>query len=356
MEDYNDLYIAYEDDLVFKIETIKIYYKYNYLYDPNNSLRAYRITRIDSDIYDKLSKADIESINRRLNDEQYIQGWQLFYLYKELVQLIGYTYYRGQARDYSLRPGILRTNTSTSYRKQFEMEYRKLVKAYLKRIQYYSIDANDKRASQLSILQHYGLRTNLLDITDNPYVAMLFMALASSASYAEPGLFLFDIPSDVDESEHLFSTVHKSDYNERIGAQRGAFLNFDKLMNKRKLYSLPIKTVKLQLCFDDKAYIDSINILRKEAEEAIEKDTHINSDEILVEYEEALKAESINHKKEECLKYIRAELIYKLEEYGYFEENLYPDFEKRLEFIDNFYHKNVDNSVTIFKKSSSVKQ
>lgn len=65
MEDYNDLYIAYEDDLVFKIETIKIYYKYNYLYDPNNSLRAYRITRIDSNIYDKLSKADIESINRR---------------------------------------------------------------------------------------------------------------------------------------------------------------------------------------------------------------------------------------------------------------------------------------------------
>ena len=36
------------------------------------------------------------------------------------------------------------------------------------------LQKNSKREIDMAYLQHYGMRTSLVDITENPYIALLF--------------------------------------------------------------------------------------------------------------------------------------------------------------------------------------
>ena len=64
----------------------------------------------------------------------------------------------------------------------------------------------------------------------------------------------------------------------------------------------------------------------------------VNDSQIL-EYQKSLQNESTNidKSKVDCLKAIKKELSQKLREYYYFEEELFPDFEKRIQYLSNMY-------------------
>lgn len=202
----------------------------------------------------------------------------------------------------------------------------------------------EERESQLSLLQHYGLKTSLLDITSNPYIALLFMLSESFDEYKEPSLFMFKIDENYDGNDYLFTDVRKDIINERIIAQKGAFLNFDKLCFNKKLKKIPL--IKIVLQFSSEELLNEIKSERKNLDEM---ESEINSSskkevdtQIIEDKSEYLKIlleeeRKIEDSKLECLNFIYEELSRKLREYYYFEEDLFPDFEKRIQYLSNKY-------------------
>lgn len=162
--------------------------------------------------------------------------------------------------------------------------------------------------------------------------------------YKEPSLFMFKIDENYGGSDYLFTEVRKDKINERIIAQKGAFLNFDKLCFKKKLKKIPL--VKIVLQFSTEKLLDEIQSERNKLEEMA---SEINSSsgekrdaQIIEEKSEYLKIlEEEKNKIEEskllCLNFMHDELIRKLREYYYFEEDLFPDFEKRIDYLSNKY-------------------
>lgn len=329
---------------IFKIENIKIEIEEDY-----STVKPdfYKITEIKYDGKDSNISENIKNCNKQLqNHYNRDYKWSLFYLYKELIQILKdkkYTYYRGQGHNYELFPGILRNDISDEYRKNFEQIYKELDLEFPNYIEYFEGkgENKDKRLYNLAKLQHYGLPTSLLDITSNPYIAMLFM-LQSEYKYSNiPTLYCFKI----DENNcKLFDKSRKDVRNERIDAQHGAFLNFDKLYIDKKLSISPIEVIKIEL-HTNRDNIDNDIEKNQFFKMIIDKLIKNNSsnenfdfEEIINEREKELR--TIIRNKERMLRKVRVELIKKLEEYNYFEENLFPDFESKLKYTSNKYKAN----------------
>lgn len=353
---YNDLLNDYKQGNFFDEAVISIKYTKNILSNDNGE-RLYKIVGLELNISDsderkeKLSRF-IDVCNESINKNKYPKDWQIFYLYKELFQFfindkIRYNYFRGQSSKHDPLPGILRSTIQNSYRLNFENLYRKISKEFPDKIEYVELkndESIEERENQLSLLQHYGLKTSLLDITSNPYIALLFMLSGRFDKYKEPSLFMFKIDENYGGSDYLFTEVRKDKINERIIAQKGAFLNFDKLCFKKKLKKIPL--VKIVLQFSSEKLLDEIQSERKKLEEIA---SEINSSsgekrdaQIIEEKSEYLKIlEEEKNKIEEskllCLNFMHDELIKKLREYYYFEEDLFPDFEKRIDYLSNKY-------------------
>ena len=146
------------------------------------------------------------------------------------------------------------------------------------------------------------MKTPLIDITSNPFIAMQFML--SSDELDIPRLEFYKI----NEGEStLFSSVRKMNKNKRIRAQKGAFLNYDNLYPHLKIENghiklhdyQPIKRVIVKLVFD-------------EENKDLDKKTH-------------------------CYNMIANRLTEKLNEFGYSKNNLYPDFSDFVAFQGNRY-------------------
>ncbi|MGL5899651.1 MAG: FRG domain-containing protein [Lactobacillaceae bacterium] len=351
---YNKVYASYKEENYFQQIEITINYIKN-IVDIKND-RIYKINSIslkcnDQNIINQSEYKDIESFVDKCNDtlskKNSPYGWQIFYLYKEIFQFFindkeNYNFFRGQAHDYPLVPGILRGAVQNSYRNDFESLYSKISNEFPDKISYFNLDTIediDKREYQLSLLQHYGLKTSLLDITSNPYIGMLFMLSEVFAEYKEPTFFLFRIDEKVHKDKHLFTEVKKSKLNERIIAQKGAFLNFDKIFDNKPYDIKKIPRIKIILHFDSDEFNRQIEDERQKILELQEKQENEEMSDIFSSYLDVLQQEqsNLNNSKIECLQFIKNELSHKLREYCYFEEDLFPDFEKRIQYLSEKY-------------------
>ena len=183
---YNKVYKSYKSENYFNETIIRIKYIKNLT---DSSERAYKIRSLSLDNRLNDNKSEeiekfVDLCNEKLQQQETSIAWQLFYLYKELFQQFidegqqGCNYFRGQSDNHDLVPGILRNRVSNSYREEFEQLYLKIAHEFPEKISYFRLNDVknlEEREYQLSLLQHYGLKTSLLDITSNPYIAMLFM-------------------------------------------------------------------------------------------------------------------------------------------------------------------------------------
>lgn len=83
------------------------------------------------------------------------------------MEEFNFNYFRGQRSNWKVLPGLLRDSTNKEYINHFEQEYKRLAYNYPEELSYLPYDKNNRleRANYLSILQHYGMQTSLLDIT-----------------------------------------------------------------------------------------------------------------------------------------------------------------------------------------------
>lgn len=263
--DYAKNLLNYKEDSFFESNSIEIGYIGNAL-AKNDEKRKYLLTHVkllesNSDNIKSSLKSIVEKCDFDIKNKSQVNGWQLFYLYKELLQRFtsnefGFNYFRGQSVNKPLLPGIMRDEVGKSYINNFERIYRKLAYEFPEKINYTEFNGDDcitSRECDLSLLQHYGLKTALLDITRNPYIAMLFMIKENIRDYIEPTLYLFNINERLEKDETLFTEVRKNKTNERILAQKGAFLNYEKTLLKNNNYE-KIPYIKIILRFDDAVY------------------------------------------------------------------------------------------------------
>ncbi|EMW5910296.1 FRG domain-containing protein [Enterococcus faecalis] len=320
----------------------------------------------------------IEQINQRIKDnlsyDDEKKHWKMFYLIKEILQnFVGteesnsFNYFRGQASDWPLRPGIFRNDTTHTFIENFENIYKRVAYEYPTEIEYveYSLNDINKRAKQLSLLQHYGMRTSLIDVTQNPYIAMLFMVSDGCKNDFNRGTIdLYRIKESIHSSNNIFMPVEKSDHNKRLTAQRGAFFNYDVLYDLRQTEIEPIDRIILRVSYDSneikKEIEDQINKSNGELRE-IKDDLSSNLDskhetviteillsvsssmEELINQLELLKI-NVNSLEKDILSTIREEIKEKLGEYFYFENSLFPDLDKYISYIQASYINNDENS------------
>lgn len=359
--DYAKNLLNYDENSFFESNTIEVGYIGNTLLK-NDKKRKYLLTHVSVlECNSKFILNDLNNIVRScdyaIRNESQANGWQLFYLYKEILQTftsneVGFNYFRGQSVNKPLLPGIMRDDLDKSYINNFERIYRKLAYEFPEKINYTEFNGADcitNREYDLSLLQHYGLKTALLDITRNPYIAMLFMIKENIRDYIEPTLYLFNINERLEKDETLFTEVRKNQINERILAQKGAFLNYEKTLLKDKNYK-KIPYIKIVLRFDDAAYkkllkkeIDAYTDLKKYIKDKGHRDLENFLDHDLSELNKQL--DSIEEYKELALKNILEDLENKLKEYCYTKEDMFPDFENRIRYLSNKFNNSGEDAL-----------
>lgn len=367
---YANIIDSYKEGDFFKKSTIVINYIPNISFVKNGGQR-YIITGVkliesDDEVNkEKISKLvnkcnkfiedDIESSPKLIYEHGELDTGtcKLFYVYKDLIQGLSgdglnFNYFRGQSHDYQLLPGALRYKVDSDYIKDFENIYRKLALEFPDTIDYVSLNPISKiaeREPNLSILQHYGLKTALLDITKNPYIAMLFMLKDNVEDLKESALYFFKIGDGISSRSTLFSEVRKSHTNERIIAQKGAFLNFEKILENNVKEKIPY--VKLVLKFDANMYIS----MRKEGGinqyDIDPKNTKLIDREIESYGKQLDELYSLLYFEDKFLGdmfiSINKDLENKLKEYCYTKEDMFPDFESRINYLSKRYKESDKN-------------
>lgn len=315
-----------------------------------------QIRQFISKLNDELSNNE----NTGFKKEDNKKGWSIFFLIKECIQFLstqekGFNYYRGQ-RDGSWEtiPSAFRDLTDDNgnmYFSEFENIYKEIHKKYPEKVTYIELpemDTSDqcqkiilKRGQQLALLQHYDLYTPLLDITSNPYVALLFM---TNGQIDKPQLEFYDIGSSA-----LFMEPDKTNDNSRILAQKGAFLNYEMLLSKVEKNVNLLDKLKEDISFKIPRLILKIEYLEDETEK-------YNTPKMAKELEELLSNKedlklllnslddspsfNIQKNKLEVYQEVQTHIRRKLYEFNYFEDDLFPDFEDLLKsrmkkFIEN---------------------
>lgn len=330
----------------------------------NLEINEEKSSDLDSDLYHAL-KHHCDLLKEKIVQDLPMK-WKVFYLYKELFQKIisdsnigNFNYFRGQAKNWETIPGIFRTNTSPTFIEEFEQIYKRIGIEFPNEIEYIPYENNSdslkNRAKQLAMLQHYGLRTSLLDLTRNPYIALLFMVSDSSKTDFSSGVIeAYLIDEDVHDKKNIFISVEKEENNKRLKAQDGAFLYYDKLFNLNTDDINRISRIVIELSYDTSELARDIEEKIAEIEAALsqlpesfpEKISDAFNEELKKLKAELLETES-NVDKTGIFTKIHNEIKCKLNEYFYFEESLFPDLYKYIEFIQPKYIKRSNIQVNL---------
>lgn len=293
----------------------KRFYIINDISCANEQLNSPVLQNIGQDIVKHINDLEFSKSHSKIR-----QSWSAFYAIKEIIDIIrtevkekckGYKiYFRGQGGDWPLKPTLYRDGEngySDEFRIQYDTIYESIANKFPHEIEYSSDFGSKKRAANLAILQHYGLGTPLVDITENPFIAMLFMT--NNYQYSEEhGSLKMDVFFIREDGENtLFQEVGNKDNNLRITVQKGAFLNFEKLEGA--------------LIYGEKK-IDRISINLKYDNASLEQ-------ELLPD---GLDDEG-NNNPEIALKTAARDIQEKLTSFNYMNADLFPDFYKCLEMI-----------------------
>ncbi|EGO2664874.1 FRG domain-containing protein [Enterococcus faecalis] len=340
------------------------------IFDLKIDLSKSKNSELNTEVSDFINQLN-QRINANLSYSDEKKCWKMFYLIKEILQhFVGteeeglFNYFRGQASDWDLRPGLFRDDTTQTFIENFENIYKRVAYEYPTEIEYveYSKESINKRAKQLSLLQHYGLRTSLIDVTQNPYIAMLFMVSDGCKKDFKNGTIdLYRVNESLHSSNNIFMPVEKSDHNKRLTAQRGAFFNYDALYDLRSTELEPIDRIILRISYPSSEIENNIKIQIETKQQELkeiegEYDSlvgKLNDDgkatyesiidsmkEFILQLEE-LKS-NINSLEKEIISSIREEIKEKLGEYFYFESSLFPDLDRYISYIQSNYIGNVD--------------
>ncbi len=289
----------------------------------------------------KQIQRQIQRINKRVNN-----NWKIFYVYKEIFQIITenvtnrFNYFRGQNKDWDLLPGIYRGDLDDAFISNYDQIYEDIAKEYPENLKYIPFDDNleqiEKRANQLAYLQHYGYRTSLLDITKNPFIALQFMLKGCTLDEWYPNTFYaFAIDPRKHERNNIFMSTMKGKNNNRIKAQFGAFLNFDRLYKIVESGIQKIPTLKIIISKDVSDVIKDIDAGIESAKELQSTNNEVGQ-QMEAAYKQLKKSVPKNVNKE-LYYFVFSEMVSKMREYYYLEENLFPDFADYVMFTKDKY-------------------
>lgn len=264
--DYRSKMLNYKEENVF--DTLNVNINLTASFDGDNKI--YSIDKIDvkdekhtDGIVKKIEQQfneKVSAIDTRSFKSHVRQSWSSFYTLKELIDIIceltpeAYiNYYRGQSGNWELKPTLFRkgeTGYSEEFRGNYDKIYQSIAQKFPDEIKYCPDQGSDDRASNLAVLQHYGLGTPLVDITQNPFIAMLFMVgdYKFVNKHSTPRLDIFFVKEN--NKNTLFQEVSMTHYNQRISAQKGAFLNFEKLNDDLMHGNEKISKVTINLIYN----------------------------------------------------------------------------------------------------------
>lgn len=225
------------------------------------------VSRVLRDIGKRVSQT-VGQLDVKHPHSELRSSWSAFYAIKEIVDIIQQQvdrdyclYFRGQTGNWALQPTLYRegiSGYSDDFRAQYDKIYESIANKFPHEIKYVPDYASEERAANLAILQHYGLGTPLVDITENPFIAMLFMT--NNYKYVKangsPKFDVFFVRADGDNS--LFQTVKEMDHNLRITVQKGAFLNFEKLDDDLVYGKKKLDRISINIKYDDNQFKDDV--------------------------------------------------------------------------------------------------
>lgn len=321
-------YGTVKNDAVYKIKGIKVI-------NNNNDELTKNIIDYFKEINNYLQH---EGEGKGYKDDA--NNWTMFFLLKELItkcQNNGYRFFRGQAQDWPIIPSVFRNRKNYKEKyiyQEFERVYKKISREFPDDLEYIPLSKKniEKRADQLAILQHYGFPTALVDITSNPFIAMMFMTCFSEIKC--PSLECYKIDPDSDMNDSLVTFVDKIDINKRIKAQRGAFLNFEKLKYLSKFKSKELKmnsdykkinVIHFKIIFSEKE-------TKRYFEQEVKNSGNVELPSKIGDTYNHYFIDNLPNSEKDYYEGIRQQLIKKLEEYGYYSNNLFPDFEDYIKY------------------------
>ena len=345
-------------------------------------------------------------------------GWTIFYTLKELISIFDgrrtktenivlnnsssdlvvsrfkYNYFRGYSNNkHDAIPAVFRNRTyhgeknSDQFYSKFEGLYQKIAREYPEELEYDSNIGSSKRNDAFSRLQHYGFGTCLLDMSRNPYTALLFMI--DGEDFHTPKFELFEIEEEKHRDNNIVYLPEKFQKNKRLIAQNGAFLHYEKLYNllgekcredivEKEYEPNTIKYVKKELKELEKK-VERINRITVVIEVSKKSDREAHKDNIKgiiedadnLKYNEELDVnentyignlercfESLKNKVNLVDKTLQGTDQYtllknylkaKLDEYGHTKRSLFPDFQNYVSY-ENGRYKRPEEEKSPFEK------
>lgn len=337
--DYKSKKESYREESVF--EELKINIKVDVTNDADQ--RFYFIKNIESasikfeaPVLQTIGPAICEKINTLNFSEPHSKirkSWSAFYALKEIIDIIrtevsinkkGYQlYFRGQGGDWPLKPTLYRDGKNgytDEFRIHYDSIYESIANKFPHEIEYSSEFGSEERALNLAVLQHYGLGTPLVDITENPFIAMMFMTndYKHIGEHSALQLDVFFIREDGDNK--LFQSTRNNEHNPRIAVQKGAFLNFEKLDDALLFGDKKIGRISINIVYDGDSDSDTNKLLP-----------------------DGLSEESVNNS-QIALETAAKDIQKKLESFNYMNSDLFPDFYKYLEMLKIQYTQGKDDN------------
>lgn len=341
-----------------RINSVKLFnnYSIDIIVDSNSDddRRKYKVRKLEfhSDVSDEFSNEILSLIkNENQKIEKADKSWNIFYVYKEIFQLLvnskiyKFNYFRGQNGDWELKPGLFRPGLNANFIKNYDQIYNKICKEYPDVIKYVPLNEDDlsnveERACQLALLQHYGYRTSLLDITKNPFISLQFMVIGCDENkWNDNTIYAFSIDEVKHSLHNIYVSTSENKNNARMRAQEGAFLDYDRLyrIEQSKIVMIPLVKIRLKFASSKELMIDNeLKKIRKIVNKIGQEERTINFlNEVSNQYK--LQKEQIDEIKDNLYKYINEDIVTKLREFYYFQEDLFPDFNDYLAFTRNKY-------------------